>query len=79
MNSKFTKRLTLISLIACVILGCLGNIGCQSTRNGQTLTSPHYLKNPPQFFAAGQEFPLSKEAAQMEKEQAEFLKARQQQ
>jgi len=78
MSDKLTKRLTLISLTACVVLGCLGSIGCQTTRNGQTLPSPHYLGNPPQFFAAGAEFPLSKEAAQLDKEQAEYLRAQQQ-
>jgi len=79
MTTKFTRRLTFIALTGCVVFGCFGSIGCQTTRNGQTLPSPTYLENPPQYFYTGQEFLFSREAAQLEKDQAEFLKARQQQ
>jgi len=79
MTTKLTRRLTFLALTGCVVLGSLGSIGCQTTRNGQTLPSPHYLKYPPQYFAAGPEFVLSQEAAQMDKDQAEQLQARQQQ
>ena len=79
MTTKFTRRLTFLAMTGCVVLGCFGSIGCQTTRNGQTLPSPRYLNNPPQYFATGPEFLFSQEAAQIEKDQAEHLKARQQQ
>ena len=79
MTSKSTRRLTFLALTGCVVLGCLGSIGCQTTRNGQTLPSPHYLKNEIHHFPAGPEFPLTQETLQMEKDEAEHLKARQQQ
>jgi len=79
MITKLPRRLTLLAMTGCVVLGLLGSIGCQTTRNGQTLPSPHYLNNPPQYFPTGPEFLFSKEAAQIEKDQAEYLKARQQQ
>ena len=78
MTKKLSRRLTFLALTGCVVLGCLGSIGCQTTRNGQTLSSPYYLDNPPQYFAPGPEFLFSNEAAQIEKDQAEYLKARQQ-
>ena len=79
MTTKFTRRLTFLAMTGCVVLSCLVSIGCQTTRNGQPLPSPHYLDNPPQFFAPSSEFLFSQEAAQLEKDQAEYLKARQQQ
>ncbi|MCL2116890.1 MAG: hypothetical protein FWH27_00540 [Planctomycetaceae bacterium] len=79
MTTKLTRRLTFLALTGCVVLGCLGSIGCQTTRNGQTLPSPHYLGNDIHYFSAGPEFKLSQEAAQMEKDEAERLQARQQQ
>ena len=79
MTKKLIRRLTLLALTGCVALGCLGSIGCQTTRNGQTLPSEHYLKNPVQYYPPGPEFRLSKEAAQLERDQAEMPRARQQQ
>jgi len=76
MTKKFTRRLTFLAMTGCVVLGCFGSIGCQTTRNGQTLPSPHYLDNPPQYFATGPEFLFSQEAAQLEKDQAEAMKNR---
>lgn len=79
MTKKLTQRLTFLALTGCVVLGCLGSIGCQTTRNGQTLPSPHYLTDDIQYFPAGPEFPLTKEATQMERDQAERIRASQQQ
>ena len=79
MTTKLTRRLTFLALTGCVVLGCLGSIGCQTTRNGQTLPSPYYLTDDIQYFPAGPEFLLSKEAAQMEKDEAERVQARHQQ
>lgn len=78
MTTKLTRRLTFLALTGCVVLSCLGSIGCQTTRNGQTLPSPQYLYDDIQYFPAGPEFPLSKEAAQMEKDEAEQLQSRNQ-
>ena len=79
MITKFTRRLSFLALTGCVILGCLGSIGCQTTRNGQTLPSPHYLNNEIHYFPSGSEFPLPQEVAQMERDEAMQIQARQQQ
>lgn len=39
--------------------------GCQITVGGQTLPSPYYTSDDVQFFPAGTEFKLSREAAAM--------------
>ena len=75
MTTKFTRHLTFLALIGCIVLGSIGSIGCQTTRNGQTLPGPQYLHDDIQYFPANQEFPLSKEAAQMEKDEAERLQS----
>ncbi len=49
--------------------------GCQADYNGQTLPSGYYLHDDIQYFPAGPEFKLSKEAAAMKayrEEQAEI-------
>ena len=50
--------------------------GCQVTVGGQTLPSPYYMSDDVQYFPAGPEFKLSREAAQLEayrlQEEAEF-------
>ena len=79
MTKKLTLRLTSLALLGCVVFGCLGNIGCQSTHNGQTLSSPHYLTDDIQYFPSGPEFPYTKEATQMERDQAERMQASRQQ
>ena len=79
MSKKLTQRLTLFALVGCVVLGGLGSIGCQSTHNGQTLPSQFFLKDDIQYYPAGPEFPLSREAAQMDRDHAEQMKASQQQ
>lgn len=79
MTAKFNRRLMFLALIGSMTLGCLGSIGCATSRNGQTLPSPHYLNNGIQYFPSGPEFLLSQEAAQLEKDEAERLKSRYQQ
>jgi hypothetical protein len=49
-------------LIAAAICG-LGLTGCQVDVGGQTLPSAYYLQDDIQYFPAGPEFKLSKEAA----------------
>lgn len=79
MTKKLTRRLTFLALSGCMIFGCFASIGCQTTRNGQTLPSPHYLTDDIQYFPTGPEFIYSKEASQMEKDQVERMRASQQQ
>ena len=59
-----TTRLgTRLSLLAGVALASLGLTGCQVDIGGQTLPSGYYLQDDIQYFPAGPEFKLSKEAA----------------
>ena len=54
--------------------GGLSLTGCQVDVGGQTLPSPYYLQDDIQYFPAGPEFKLSKEAAALKaykKEQGE--------
>lgn len=50
---------------ACVVLaaGATSLTGCQVDVGGQTLPSAYYLQDDIQYFPAGPEFKLSKEAA----------------
>jgi hypothetical protein len=50
-------------LLAGLALGGLGLTGCQVDVGGQTLPSAYYLQDDIQYFPAGPEFKLSKEAA----------------
>ena len=53
--------LRLIAAVAAI--GGLGLTGCQVDVGGQTLPSAYYLQDDIQYFPAGPEFKLSKEAA----------------
>jgi len=77
MTTKLTRRLTFLALTGCLVLGCLGSMGCQSTRNGQTLISPYYLENHIRYHPAGPESPLPLEDTQLQKDQAEYNRSRQ--
>ena len=50
-------------LLATAGLGGLSLTGCQVDVGGQTLPSAYYLQDDIQYFPAGPEFKLSKEAA----------------
>jgi len=52
-------------LVGCAVLGIAGLslTGCQVDVGGQTLPSAYYLQDDIQYFPAGPEFKLSKEAA----------------
>jgi hypothetical protein len=43
----------------------VGLTGCQSDFGGQTLPSPYYMKDDVQYYPAGAEFKLAREAAAM--------------
>jgi len=63
-------------IVACAVLGLAGLAltGCQVDVGGQTLPSAYYLQDDIQYFPAGPEFKLSKEAAALKaykKEMAE--------
>lgn len=59
-------------------LTCLGlamalaSTGCQGVYNGQLLPSPWYVSDDIQYFAAGPEFKLSREAAAMQAYKADL-------
>jgi hypothetical protein len=61
-------RITLRTAAAVVLMTAgLGSLtGCQMDIGGQTLPSPHYLKDDVQYFPPGPEFMLSNEAAALE-------------
>ena len=58
---RYSWRRALLSLGVCSTLGI--NSGCQVDVAGQTLPSPWYQKDDIQYFPAGPEFKLSREAA----------------
>jgi hypothetical protein len=47
--------------------------GCQVDMGGQTLPSPYYLTDDVQYFPAGPEFKLSREAAAMKEQKAQQI------
>ncbi len=52
-------------------IGIASMTGCQSSINGQTLPSPYYLQDDVQYFPAGPEFKLPREAAALQAARAE--------
>jgi hypothetical protein len=46
-----------------LLMAALTATGCQVNVGGQTLPSPYYLRDDIQYFPAGPEFPLAREAA----------------
>ena len=57
------RGLAFRTLAATPAIGGLGRTGCQVDVGGQTLPSAYYLQDDIQYFPAGPEFKLSKEAA----------------
>lgn len=71
MTHRQTTVRTTCLLLLCVA-GLLGSVGgCQVSMNGQTLPSPYYLYDDVQYFPAGPEFKLPREAAALRAAQAE--------
>jgi hypothetical protein len=67
---KTTKRTWFYSLLlAAVALAGPMLSGCQVSLGGQTLPSAYYLNDDVQYFPAGPEFKLSREAAAMRESQ----------
>jgi hypothetical protein len=57
------RRPGLVLMLATLALAGLASTGCQVDVGGQTLPSAYYLQDDIQYFPAGPEFKLSKEAA----------------
>ena len=70
MNRNASIRL---KILACAALACcvVSTTGCQVSVNGQTLPSPYYLSDDVQYFPAGPEFKLPREAAALREARAE--------
>ncbi|MFG0290346.1 MAG: hypothetical protein ACF8CQ_19360 [Rhodopirellula sp. JB044] len=62
--STFVAATTLLTLLT-------ATTGCQVSLNGQTLPSPYYLQDDVQYFPAGPEFKLPREAAALRAARAE--------
>lgn len=73
MNCKAINQHALRSIFVTLAVGmCLvATTGCQVSLNGQTLPSPYYLQDDIQYFPAGPEFKLSREAAALQAARAE--------
>ncbi|MEE2935818.1 MAG: hypothetical protein VYA84_07460 [Planctomycetota bacterium] len=73
MNRKATFRRPSRGIALTLLAGfCLaGTTGCQVSLNGQTLPSPYYLQDDVQYFPAGPEFKLPREAAALRAARAE--------
>ncbi len=56
------RSITAIALLATGV-ACITLTGCQVDVGGQTLPSAYYLQDDIQYFPAGPEFKLAKEAA----------------
>lgn len=64
------RRASLLSTVRITLTGMLVSsavftTGCQIDVGGQTLPSPYYLRDDVQYFPAGPEFQLTREAAAM--------------
>ncbi|MBD54757.1 MAG: hypothetical protein CMM05_06710 [Rhodopirellula sp.] len=73
MNCKAINQRAVKSIFLTLAVGmCLvATTGCQVSLNGQTLPSPYYLQDDIQYFPAGPEFKLSREAAALQAARAE--------
>ena len=56
-----------------LVLASVAATGCQVDIGGQTLPSPYYLTDDVQYFPAGPEFKLSREAAAMKEQKAQQI------
>ncbi|TWT79404.1 hypothetical protein CA13_08040 [Planctomycetes bacterium CA13] len=73
MSQKSTKQRMTRLAVATVLTGIcvISSTGCQVSLNGQTLPSPYYLQDDIQYFPAGPEFKLPREAAALKAAKAE--------
>ena len=66
MQAHGVRTKTRLGLVAFGLLSLPVLTGCQVDVSGQTLPSPYWLSDDVQYFPAGTEFKLSREAAAME-------------
>lgn len=71
MKSMETKGRLALGLAVVAALFVAPMVGCQVTRNGQTLPSHHYLKDDIQYYPSGTEFQYQQEVDYMNKANAE--------
>ena len=78
---KKTSRNTWMQVALCGlgIASAISSTGCQITEGGQLLPSPYYIEDDVQYFPAGPEFPLSREAEVQERFRADEQARRRQQ
>jgi hypothetical protein len=78
MNNHSPARLRNLGWLRNMLAACglaaaaLGTTGCQGWYAGQTLPSPWYIYDDIQYFPAGPEFKLSREAAAMKAYKADL-------
>ena len=78
MKSLGIKGRVLLGMFAIGMMVCIFScLGCQSTKNGQTLPNPNYLKDDIQYHPSGTEFQYQEEVDYMNKAQAEREMVRQ--
>jgi hypothetical protein len=70
-----TKSARLFGFAAVAVAG-ISLTGCQVDVGGQTLPSAYYLQDDIQYFPAGPEFKLSKEAAALKAYKKELAEAK---
>ncbi len=68
-NHRNLTRCLAMTVVAGTLL--VSATGCQMSINGQTLPSPYYLQDDVQYFPAGPEFKLPREAAALKAARAE--------
>ncbi len=71
MNIRKTCNWAHLALCGIGLIAAISSTGCQVTEGGQTLPSPYYLHDDVQYFPAGPEFKLQREANAMKAYQAE--------
>lgn len=73
MSGTTTRMRPLKALLAGLVVAAaaIGSTGCQVDLGGQTLPSPWYQTDDVQYFPAGPEFKLQREATALKKAQAE--------
>lgn len=64
-SNKLSRKPLRALFAGLVALSAIGMTGCQVDVGGQTLPSPYYIYDDVQYFPAGPEFKLSREAAAM--------------
>lgn len=70
-TSTHRRKIHSTALALLAVAGLASATGCQSSINGQTLPSPYYLQDDIQYFPAGPEFKLPREAAALQAARAE--------